>query len=58
MPLSREVSGVLIELPTDGAILNSPEFKKRGFKQGGTVVLVRRSNSFPWRLILCSDRMR
>ena len=41
MPMAREVSGVLLELPTDEAILNSPEFKNRGFKKGGTVVLVR-----------------
>lgn len=41
MPMAREVSGILLELPTDEAILNSPEFKKRGFKKGGTVVLVR-----------------
>ncbi len=40
MPIAREVSGVLLELPTDEAILNSPEFKKRGFTKGGTVVLV------------------
>ena len=41
MPMAREVSGVLLELPRVEAILNSPEFKNRGFKKGGVVVLVR-----------------
>ncbi|KAI0305085.1 hypothetical protein BC826DRAFT_896423, partial [Russula brevipes] len=40
MPIAREVSGILLELPADEAILNSSEFKKRGFMKGGTVVLV------------------
>jgi NADPH:quinone reductase len=52
-PIGREVSGVLLELPTDEAILNSPEFKKRGFKKGGTVVLVRRFGL----LAIPSDRL-
>jgi hypothetical protein len=39
--MAREVSGVLLELPRDEAILNNPKFKNRGFKKGGTVVLVR-----------------
>ncbi|KAI0307617.1 NAD(P)-binding protein [Multifurca ochricompacta] len=53
MPIAREVAGVLVELPTDEAILNSPNFKKRGFKKGGTVVLdvigaLKEYVSVPW----------
>jgi hypothetical protein len=32
--------GIGFFLPTDEVILTSPGFKKRGFRQGGTVVLV------------------
>ena len=41
MPMAWEVSGVLLELPRDEAILNSPEYKNHGFKKGGVVVLAR-----------------
>ncbi|KAI0271486.1 NAD(P)-binding protein [Gloeopeniophorella convolvens] len=38
-PIAREASGIVVELPTDEAILNNPDFKKRGFKKGCTVAL-------------------
>jgi NADPH2:quinone reductase len=35
-----EVSGTVVRLPTDEAVLNHPEFKKRGFAVGAKVATV------------------
>lgn len=41
LPISGEVSGVIVELPTDQELLVNESYKSRGFKKGGTVALVR-----------------
>lgn len=38
-PIAREVSGVVLELPSDQSVLESSDFKSRGFKKGGRVAL-------------------
>ncbi|KAH9063816.1 NAD-P-binding protein [Lactarius deliciosus] len=38
-PIAREVSGVVLELPSDRSVLESSDFKSRGFKKGGHVAL-------------------
>ncbi|KAF8270381.1 NAD(P)-binding protein [Lactarius quietus] len=38
-PIASEVSGVILELPSDKSVLESPDFKGRGFKKGGRVAL-------------------
>jgi NADPH2:quinone reductase len=35
-----EVSGTVVRLPTDEAVLNHPEFKQRGFAVGSKVATV------------------
>ena len=40
MPIAGEVSGIIVELPTDQALLESETYKSRGFKKGGKVALV------------------
>jgi len=39
LPIAREVSGVILKLPSDPSVLESSEFKSRGFKKGGRVAL-------------------
>ncbi|KAI0303551.1 NAD-P-binding protein [Multifurca ochricompacta] len=41
LPIAKEVSGVILELPSDQTILESPNFRSRGFKKGGRVALDR-----------------
>ncbi|KAI0247053.1 NAD-P-binding protein [Lactifluus subvellereus] len=41
LPISKEVSGVILELPSDPSVLESSDFKSRGFKKGGRVALDR-----------------
>jgi len=38
--IAREASGVILELPSDRSILESSDFKSRGFKKGGHVALI------------------
>ncbi|KAH9048228.1 NAD-P-binding protein [Lactarius hengduanensis] len=38
-PIAREVSGVVLELPSDQSVLESSDFKSRGFKKGGRVAV-------------------
>ena len=40
LPIAGEVSGIIVELPTDQALLESETYKSRGFKKGGKVALV------------------
>ena len=40
MPIAGEVSGIIVELPTDPVLLESETYKSRGFKKGGKVALV------------------
>lgn len=37
--ISGEVSGVILELPSDHSVLESSDFKSRGFRKGGRVAL-------------------
>ncbi|KAF8131619.1 hypothetical protein EV363DRAFT_172313 [Boletus edulis] len=37
--LGREAAGVVVGLPTDPAVLNNPEYQKRGYKEGGHVAV-------------------
>ncbi|KAI9456649.1 NAD-P-binding protein [Lactarius psammicola] len=39
-PIAREVSGVILELPSDQSVLESSDFKSRGFKKGGRVAVI------------------
>ncbi|KAI9456648.1 NAD(P)-binding protein [Lactarius psammicola] len=39
LPIAREVSGVILELPSDQSVLESSDFKSRGFKKGGRVAV-------------------
>lgn len=39
-PVASEVSGVILELPSDQSIIESSDFQSRGFKKGGRVALV------------------
>jgi NADPH2:quinone reductase len=39
LPIAREVSGVVLELPSDHSVLESSDFKSRGFRKGGRVAL-------------------
>ncbi|KZV75533.1 NAD-P-binding protein [Peniophora sp. CONT] len=53
LPISGEVSGVIVELPTDQALLESSTFQSRGFKKGGKVALSYRGSlreyvAVPW----------
>ena len=41
LPIAKEVAGVILELPTDESVLNNEAYKKRGFKKGGKVAIVR-----------------
>ncbi|KAI0035144.1 NAD-P-binding protein [Vararia minispora EC-137] len=52
-PSSNETAGVIVELPTDEGILQSEDFKKRGFKKGGKVAInalgsLKEYLSIPW----------
>jgi NADPH2:quinone reductase len=38
-PIASEVSGVILELPSDRSIVESSDFQSRGFKKGGRVSL-------------------
>ena len=35
--LGKEAAGVITGLPTDEAVLNDPEYQKRGYKEGARV---------------------
>jgi len=53
LPIAKEVSGVVVELPTDEKLLQSDEYKRRGFKKGGKVVVdvtgsLKEYVSVPW----------
>jgi len=39
LPIAKEVSGIILELPSDQSILESSDFKSRGFKKGGRVAI-------------------
>jgi hypothetical protein len=39
--IGEEASGVVVALPTDESVLNDPDYKKRGYKEGSHVALVR-----------------
>lgn len=39
--IGKEASGVVVALPTDESVLNDPDYKKCGYKQGSRVALVR-----------------
>jgi NADPH:quinone reductase len=41
--IGKEAAGVIVSLPTDEAVLNDPDYKKRGYKEGSRVAIVRRS---------------
>ena len=41
LPIAKEVAGVILELPTDEGVLSNEAYKKRGFKKGGKVAIVR-----------------
>ncbi|KAI9456452.1 NAD-P-binding protein [Russula earlei] len=41
LPIAKEVSGVILELPSDRSVLESPDFKSRRFKKGGRVAFDR-----------------
>jgi len=52
--IGSEASGTIVSLPTDDAVLNDPEFKKRGFAVGGLVAAVKLGLyatyvSIPWK---------
>lgn len=40
LPIASEVSGVILELPSDPSVLENSDFKSRGFKKGGYVAIV------------------
>ncbi|KAH9999118.1 NAD-P-binding protein [Russula vinacea] len=39
LPIASEVSGIILELPSDPSVLESSDFKNRGFKKGGRVAI-------------------
>lgn len=39
--IGKEASGVVVALPTDESVLNNPDYKKRGYKEGSRVAVVR-----------------
>lgn len=39
LPIAKEVSGIILELPSDQSVLESSDFKSRGFKKGGRVAI-------------------
>ncbi|OJA18059.1 hypothetical protein AZE42_05431 [Rhizopogon vesiculosus] len=39
--IGEEAAGVIVSLPTDEAVLNDPDYKKRGYKEGSRVAVVR-----------------
>ncbi|KAI0003410.1 NAD(P)-binding protein [Russula compacta] len=41
LPIANEVSGIILELPSDQSVLESLDFKSRGFKKGGRVAISR-----------------
>lgn len=41
LPIAKEVAGVIVELPTDESVLNNEAYKKRGFRKGDKVAVVR-----------------
>ena len=41
--IGKETAGVIVGLPTDEAVLNDPDYKKRGYKEGSRVAVVRRA---------------
>src|SRR5258708_1126302 len=40
LPIASEVSGIILELPSDPSVLENSDFKSRGFKKGGHVAIV------------------
>jgi NADPH:quinone reductase-like Zn-dependent oxidoreductase len=38
--IGTEAAGTILALPTDSAVLEDPEYKKRGFKVGAKVAVV------------------
>jgi hypothetical protein len=53
LPIATEVSGIILELPSDPSILESSDFKNRGFKKGGRVAIVSSSGIRSSFLYLC-----
>ncbi|KAI0261022.1 NAD-P-binding protein [Gloeopeniophorella convolvens] len=41
LPIAKEAAGIILELPSDPAVLESADFKSRGFKKGGRVAIDR-----------------
>jgi len=39
-PIASEVSGIILELPSDPSVLENSDFKSRGFKKGGYIAIV------------------
>jgi D-arabinose 1-dehydrogenase-like Zn-dependent alcohol dehydrogenase len=38
--IGKEASGIVVALPTDESVLNDPDYKKRGYKEGSRVAVV------------------
>lgn len=45
LPIASEVSGIILELPSDTSVLENSDFKHRGFKKGGRVAIVSSSGT-------------
>lgn len=39
LPIASEVSGIILELPSDPSVLENSDFKNRGFKKGGYIAI-------------------
>ncbi|KAF8497236.1 NAD(P)-binding protein [Russula emetica] len=39
LPIASEASGIILELPSDPSVLESSDFKSRGFKKGGHIAI-------------------
>ena len=57
--IGKESAGVIVELPTDEAVLNDPDYKKRGYKQGSRVAVVRYTvlSPFTMQSFITADRI-
>ncbi|KAH7886250.1 hypothetical protein F5I97DRAFT_1237227 [Phlebopus sp. FC_14] len=54
--IGKEAAGTIVGLPTDEAVLNDPDYQKRGYKQGGRVGVDYLSThaeyiSIPWKTV-------
>ncbi|KAJ8586493.1 NAD(P)-binding protein [Rhizopogon salebrosus TDB-379] len=54
--IGKESAGVIVGLPTDEAVLNDPDYKKRGYKEGSRVALDYLSShaeyvAAPWKTV-------